>query len=172
MLHSGSTVGAKPLPPATVREPTDLKADTYRAAWLILGGARRFGPEPCSPQEVHNAILNGVPFASLLHLMGTFPALRSSYIGAVLGISARTLARQEHTPLRLMPAHLASATWRFAEVLALAVHIMGSAEAVQRWLIRPASGLDGQRPLDMLRTVPGAEVVVEFLMRLEYGVYT
>lgn len=71
-----------------------------------------------------------------------------------------------------MPTHLASATWRCAEVLALAVHIMGSAEAVQRWLIRPAAGLDGQRPLDMLRTVPGAEVVAEFLMRLEYGVYT
>lgn len=172
MLHAGSTVGAKRLPPATVREPADLKADTYRAAWLILGGTKRFGPEPCSPQEVHDAILKGVPFASLLHLMRTFPTLRAPEIGAVLGISARTLGRQEDTPQRNMPTQLASVTWRFAEVLALAVHIMGSAEAVQRWLLRPASVLDGQRPLDMLRTAPGAEVVEEFLMRLEYGVYT
>jgi len=172
LLHSGSTVGAKRLPPAAVREPADLKADTYRAAWLILGGAKRFGPQPCSPQEVHNAILKGVPFDSLLHLMRTFPALRASDVGAVLGISARTLQRQENTPQRNMPTQLASATWRFAEVLALAEHILGGAEEAQRWMIRPALGLDVQRPIDMLRTVPGTEVVEEFLMRLEYGVYT
>jgi uncharacterized protein (DUF2384 family) len=33
-------------------------------------------------------------------------------------------------------------------------------------------GLDGQRPIDLLQTVQGAELVNDFLGRLEYGVYT
>jgi uncharacterized protein (DUF2384 family) len=32
-------------------------------------------------------------------------------------------------------------------------------------------GLDGARPIDLLRTEDGARVVYEFLMRLEFGVY-
>jgi uncharacterized protein (DUF2384 family) len=33
-------------------------------------------------------------------------------------------------------------------------------------------GLDGARPIELLRTVQGAELVNEFLVRLEHGVYT
>ena len=34
-----------------------------------------------------------------------------------------------------------------------------------------AMGLSGVRPIELLRTVQGAELVKEFLGRLEYGVY-
>lgn len=160
------------MPPGAVRESANLEADKYRRAWQILGGAKGFGSEPYSAQEVHNAILKGIPFASLLRLLRTFPALKRSDVGAALGINGRTLGRHENAPMRIMPVQLASLTWRFAEVLALAMHIMGTAESAQRWMVRPAAGLDGRRPIDMLRTVQGAEVVEDFLMRLEYGVYT
>jgi uncharacterized protein (DUF2384 family) len=33
-------------------------------------------------------------------------------------------------------------------------------------------GLDGARPVELLRTLQGAQLVTEFLERLEYGVYT
>ena len=32
-------------------------------------------------------------------------------------------------------------------------------------------GLDGKRPIELLQTVQGAELVTDFLTRLEYGVY-
>ena len=37
---------------------------------------------------------------------------------------------------------------------------------------RPAMGLDHQRPIDLLQTVQGAELVNDFLTRLEHGVYS
>lgn len=40
------------------------------------------------------------------------------------------------------------------------------------WLIEPAIGLDRQRPIDLLSTREGVQVVHDYLMRLEYGVYT
>jgi putative toxin-antitoxin system antitoxin component (TIGR02293 family) len=49
---------------------------------------------------------------------------------------------------------------------------MGSQEAAEQWLERPAIGLDQRRPIDLLSTPAGVELVETFLERLEYGVYT
>ena len=59
-----------------------------------------------------------------------------------------------------------------AETLAKATEVLGSKDDAQRWLEMAALGLDGQRPIDLLQTPAGAELVNDFLTRLEYGVYT
>ena len=71
-----------------------------------------------------------------------------------------------------MPTDLASKTWLFAETLAKATEIFGGKEEAERWMSKPAMGLDRQRPIELLQTVQGAELVNDFLGRLEYGVYT
>jgi putative toxin-antitoxin system antitoxin component (TIGR02293 family) len=98
--------------------------------------------------------------------------LRRSDVASVLGVTLRKLSYYEDAPKVAMPIHLASKTWVLAEVLAKASCVFGGVEATQRWLTRPAVGLNGQRPIDMLRTIQGAEVVDDFLARLEYCVYT
>lgn len=70
-----------------------------------------------------------------------------------------------------MPTDLASRTWLFAEALAKATDVFGGREEAERWMSQEAMGLDGARPIDLLRTVQGAELVKEFLGRLEQGVY-
>ena len=52
-----------------------------------------------------------------------------------------------------------------------AIAVMGSSEAAEDWMQRPAIGLGNRRPLDLLATAAGAEAVSEYLTRLEYGVY-
>ncbi|MBT2305352.1 DUF2384 domain-containing protein [Variovorax paradoxus] len=52
-----------------------------------------------------------------------------------------------------------------------AVDVLGTREVARKWIRSPAMGLNGARPIDLLRTEEGARVVHEFLMRLEYGVY-
>jgi putative toxin-antitoxin system antitoxin component (TIGR02293 family) len=59
-----------------------------------------------------------------------------------------------------------------AAVLAKATAVLGSEEAAQAWLNSPQIGLDRQRPLDLLATAPGAQLVVDLLLRMERGVYT
>jgi putative toxin-antitoxin system antitoxin component (TIGR02293 family) len=58
-----------------------------------------------------------------------------------------------------------------AEILAKASAILGSREAAERWLETSAIGLNQQRPIDLLATRAGAEIVENFLSQLEYGVY-
>jgi putative toxin-antitoxin system antitoxin component (TIGR02293 family) len=61
---------------------------------------------------------------------------------------------------------------RKAKTLRLAAKIMGGEDEAKRWMAKHVMGLSGQRPVDLLRSAEGAQMVRDFLMRLEYGVYT
>lgn len=52
-----------------------------------------------------------------------------------------------------------------------AVEVFGSKEETELWLRRPAMALNGERPIDLVRTPEGKLLVQELLVRLEYGVY-
>ena len=99
-------------------------------------------------------------------------ALKRSDVASVLGVTARKLSCYVEPAEVALPAHVASKTWTLADVLARATSLFGGVEDAQRWMVNPAIGLDGWRPIDMLKTIQGAEVVHDFLLRLEYGVYT
>jgi putative toxin-antitoxin system antitoxin component (TIGR02293 family) len=68
-----------------------------------------------------------------------------------------------------MNAELAN---RYAAALAAATGVFGGRKQAKKWMSTPVMGLDGQRPIDLLRSAWGAELVKDFLTRLEYGVYT
>ena len=139
----------------------------------LLGGGRLLKVALNSRFDVHEAIVAGAfPYASLIFLITAFKALDEEDVVNVLGISGRTLRRQRETPKKPMPADLASKTWLFAETLAKATEVFGGKEKAEEWLNKPAMGLDGQRPIGMLQTVQGTELVNDFLTRLEYGVYS
>ena len=144
----------------------------YKLSCHYLGGKKFWNRRLTSRSDVHSAIVHGVPYGSLVFLVSQVKELEEGDLARVLGISTRTLRRQSETPDKPMPADLASKTWLFAETLAKATEIFGGKEQAERWMSRPAMGLDDQRPIDLLQTVQGAELVDDFLGRLEYGVYT
>jgi putative toxin-antitoxin system antitoxin component (TIGR02293 family) len=137
----------------------------------FMGGRRLFKAVPQSRTEIHAALVQGLPCALLLHLVDHLSALSLDEVADALGISGRTLRRLRDQPAKPMPADLASKTWLIAETLAQASVVFGGREAAERWMTRPAMGLDGARPIDLLRTLQGAELVTEFLGRLAHGVY-
>lgn len=49
--------------------------------------------------------------------------------------------------------------------------MLGSRQSAEQWIAKPARGLDGARPVDMLASAEGVRLLEEFLGRLEYGVY-
>ncbi|MEK8050950.1 antitoxin Xre/MbcA/ParS toxin-binding domain-containing protein [Ideonella sp. DXS22W] len=138
----------------------------------FMGGRRWFKTVPQSRAEIHGALVKGVPYAILVNLVDHLTALSADEVAEAVGISARTLRRQKEQPAKLMPPDLASRTWQLAEILAQASAVFGGREAAERWMAHPALGLDGARPIDLLRTLQGAELVTEFLGRLEHGVYS
>jgi putative toxin-antitoxin system antitoxin component (TIGR02293 family) len=137
----------------------------------FMGGRRLFKQWPQDRAQIHGALVKGLPYAVLVHLVDHLSALSADQIADAVGISSRTLRRQKDQPTRPMPADLASKTWLLAETLSQASAVFGGREAAERWMSRPAMGLDGACPIELMRTLQGAELVTEFLGRLEHGVY-
>ncbi len=144
----------------------------------LLGGAKALKihvleNRPFSRIELHKAMREGAfSYAVLGTLMAGFGALKKKDVADVLGVSTRTLDRQRTAPERSMPADVASRTWMLAETMAKASEVFGGVRQAEAWMDKPAMGLDGCRPIEMLQTLQGAEVVSDFLTRLEYGVYS
>ena len=150
----------------------EVDAELYAGIGAVLGGEPLIGTLPGSSAEVHACLVRGLPYAALLHMVDGLVSLSQVEVADALGISTRTLHRGKSMAGKPMPADLASKAWLFAETLALAGIVMGGREAAERWLAAPAAGLDGARPIELLRTVQGAGLVGDFLRRLDYGVYT
>jgi putative toxin-antitoxin system antitoxin component (TIGR02293 family) len=104
--------------------------------------------------------------------MSKVQTLPAEGVLAALGVSARSFARRKRSPKAPLPLDEAGRLWRFAEVLAHATNVFGTQVEAEAWLARPAIGLARQRPIDLLKTPPGARMVSQHLTRLEYGVYT
>ena len=170
-----------PAPSAAVLQAQEPKPpwpaahDACAAASLavidLLGGRGMLKSLPQSRAEIHGVLVQGLPCAALVHLADQLRVLGTQDLADVLGISTRTLRRLKDQPDKALPADLASKSWQFAETLAQAMVVLGGRDAAERWMARPAMGLDGARPIDLLRTLQGTELVTEFLGRLEHGVY-
>lgn len=142
-----------------------------RQTYELLGGPRVMKSRPSNRSEIHASLVRGVPNAALVHLVDSLALVPEESVASVVGVSTRTLRRSRDEPKRLMAPDLASRAWLLAETLAKAAEVMGGKEEAERWLSEEAMGLGGARPVDLLRTVQGAELVSEFLGRLDTGVY-
>ena len=83
----------------------------------------------------------------------------------------RTYQRHTSTAAKQLSPEQSGRTWKLAEVLAKATAVFGSKQEAEQWLERPAMGLNQRKPIDLLATPAGVELVEDFLIRLEYGVY-
>jgi putative toxin-antitoxin system antitoxin component (TIGR02293 family) len=138
----------------------------------LLGGARTFRRPLRTPLEAHEAILEGLPGRALTHLVESFTSLeKSPSLEKAMGMSLRTFQRRRGAPTRRLSLEQSARTWKFAEILARASEVFGSRDEAEKWLERPATGLNRRRPIDLLATPAGVELVEDFLTQLEYGVY-
>ncbi|GAA5172301.1 type II RES/Xre toxin-antitoxin system antitoxin [Viridibacterium curvum] len=87
----------------------------------------------------------------------------------VIGVSERTLQRAVETDL-LSPG-ASDRLLRLASVTQQAMDILGSQEAAEAWLAKPAIGLDRNRPIDLISTSAGTGAVKALLKRMNYEVY-
>jgi len=138
----------------------------------LLGGDRVLRPVPASTIDAHQLLLNGLPETALRHLLDKLVVLaKTESLEKAVGMSLRTFQRLKDTPAKPLSIEQSGRTWKFAEILAKATAVFGSQHEAELWLERPAVGLNQERPIDLLQTPAGVELVETFLRRLEYGVY-
>jgi len=156
---------------APIRISVPETAQLARVAEL-LGGSRILRRRLTSPLDAHEMLLDGLPAKALTHLVDNLVVLhRTASLEQAVGMSLRTFQRRKDSSAKPLNQEQSGRTWKFAEILAKATAIFGSQGEAEQWLERPATGLDQRRPIDLLATPAGVELVEAFLQRLEYGVY-
>jgi len=138
----------------------------------LLGGVRVLARSLTSPLDAHELLLRGLPSSALEYLVGHLVIIgKTDSLEKAVGMSLRTWQRRKDTPSKPLSQEQSGRAWKFAEILAKATDIFGSQAEAEQWLERPAIGLDQRRPIDLLGTPAGVELVEDHLDRLEYGVY-
>ncbi|MEH7840458.1 DUF2384 domain-containing protein [Rhizobium laguerreae] len=138
----------------------------------LLGGSRILSRSLTNALDAHELLLHGLPATALDHLVGTLVVLgKNESLEKAVGMSLRTWQRRKDTPSKPLSQEQSGRAWKFAEILAKATDIFGSQAEAEQWLERPAVGLEQRRPIDLLGTPAGVELIEDHLDRLEYGVY-
>jgi putative toxin-antitoxin system antitoxin component (TIGR02293 family) len=150
------------------------EGEVYGTAAALLGnGGGGMAERPQDAFDVHESLRDGLPGSALSALLDNLQILpRSSQLEAALGVSLRTIQRKKGDAAQRLSPEQAGRAWQFAEVLARASQILGSQEAAERWLEKPAIGLNRRTPIELLATPVGVKMVDQYLTRIEYGVYT
>ena len=139
----------------------------------LLGGVRVLHRRMRSPLDAHDVLAGGLPGAALTHLVERLTLLRKpESLEKAVGMSVRTFQRRREGSTKPLSHEQSARTWKFAEVLTKATEVFGSQQEAERWMEQPAMALERRRPIDLMTTPAGVEIVEDFLQRLEYGVYT
>jgi putative toxin-antitoxin system antitoxin component (TIGR02293 family) len=126
--------------------------------------------------EAHELLEDGLPSTALVRLVERVGILSERQnLTKALGISPDSLQhyQQEQDQAAVtLTLEESNRVWRFAAVLTKATEVLGSQQLAEEWLVRPAMALNRRRPIDLVSTEAGSELVEELLTRMEYGVYT
>lgn len=138
----------------------------------LLGGSRILARRLTTALDAHELLLHGLPASAVDHLVGNLVVIgKTESLEKAVGMSLRTWQRRKDAPAKPLSQEQSGRAWKFAEILAKATDVFGSQTDAEQWLGRPAIGLDQHRPIDLLATPAGVELVEDHLDRLAYGVY-
>lgn len=116
----------------------------------------------------------GIPVSAILRVKKV-AGLSDQQMAQTVGISRRTLNRRiqqaaTDTHKRLTPAE-SDRLYRLARIVARAAEVFGDEHEAQRWLNEPKRPLQGQTPLEVIKTEPGVQQVDLLLGRIEHGIF-
>ena len=138
-----------------------------RGAWSTLALTKRL-----KGLQAHDFVTAGIPVSDVTEFLDALRIIDHDAFYKVIGISPRTLQRRAASKAQTLDSNASDRALRLVSVTEQAIETLGSQETAERWLSTPAMGLDQRKPLDLLRSTEGTELVKTLLTRMEYGVYS
>ncbi len=135
------------------------------SVWDLLGFNK--GKKP-SASDVISAIRIGLPPQSV-QMFSEAVHLPIRELSTYIHVSAKTLERRlkDNRPLDVDSS---DRLVEMAKVFARAAQVMEDGERARRWLFEPSRVLGGVKPLSLLDTSSGVEIVMDELGRIEHGI--
>jgi len=143
---------------------------TASAVTAVMGGRRVFKRLKEDRIDLTAMTRAGLPVGAFVELAQRLGVDRKQ-LGAVLGITERTLSRRLATGEKLSLPE-SDRMMRLARVVAHALDTFGTEEKAALWLRTPNIVLGGDAPLHLLDTDSGAREVDTVLGRIDYGLFS
>ena len=90
-------------------------------------------------------------------------------LSQLLNISIRTLQRK--SPTDKLSVHVSEHMLSIAEVVMRGTEVLGSERSFETWLHSTLTSLDDRKPIDIMDTSIGTQLILNILGRIEHGVY-
>ncbi len=127
-----------------------------------------------SQMEPSQLIALGIPVTAVVRLK-QLTGLSEQEMAQTVGISRRTLSRRiqqaKLSATKRLSAVESDRLYRLAVIVVKAVDVFGDEATALSWLKEPLVALQGQTPLEALKTEPGVRQVDLLLGRIEHGIF-
>lgn len=154
-------------------EEISPEAERFSSAIGLLGLTPAAKQQIHTTLDMHALLETGLPAKAVVNLVKRVPELADpEIVPKTLGMSKRTLQRYQEEPSARLSVDQSGHAWRFAQILALAIDVFGSRDNAVKWLQEPSYGLERNRPIALLSTPAGFDMVRTYLSRIDAGVYT
>lgn len=165
--HLTTAERAMAQPTIDVRRPKKPEADKRQAA----RARPRLFEGAVTGLRAHDLVTRGVSVSDALHLMKTYTLIDEAQLYGVLGITPRTMQRRAASAHKTLDPNASDRALRLLTVTDQAIDVLGSRDAAERWLSTPAMGLDQRKPIELLQSSEGTDLVKTLLTRMDFGVY-
>ncbi|HJW16787.1 MAG TPA: antitoxin Xre/MbcA/ParS toxin-binding domain-containing protein [Flavisolibacter sp.] len=175
-LHAGIKATTKPISVAgsaiydePKKAPAKTKAinQTSISYWL---GSTRLKPAIESDFDVIGMGEDGITKAAIEDLTAHMGITRKAMAEEVLGLSVKTLERK--MPKEKLDRQTSSHAIEIAKIMQHAFEVFGDEDKVKRWMSKENRALNNLRPVILLRTLTGINMVNDILGRIQEGVYS
>ena len=96
--------------------------------------------------------------------------LTKKQLGKLIHVSTRTL--QRNNPEKKLDINSSERLLQLARLFYKGEEIFGSTDRFNEWLKRTNVALGNKKPIDFLETSIGAELVMDELLRIDFGVFS
>jgi len=138
-----------------------------RSVEFLLGGSEVLGHPIKSELDLYNLVKEGLSKTALLVLAHSIKVpIRE--IAHMINVSERTIQRK--TDSDIFPEHISESILQVAQVYAKGAEVFESPEKFKRWLHSTNKALGDKKPNEMISTHYGTQMVLDLLVKIEYGV--
>lgn len=118
-------------------------------------------------QDAASKISRGL-YTDILITIQSRLKLTNLELAELLQLSPRTLDRRRKEVT--LPADESERSYRIARLTELAMQVFEDQDKVSVWFTQPNFALGNQKPLDLIKSEPGARLVERLLHQIEHGI--
>ena len=143
-------------------------APKYNQLSHILGGANTLKNDINSDLDLITIARAGLPKRTL-EAIATKLNISMEKLSTLLHISHRTLQRKSDDDH--LSVHVSEQILSIAEVIRRGIEVLGDNDTLEIWLHEKLTALGDRKPIDLLDTSFGTQMILRILGRMEHGVF-